>query len=644
LVRIEDLAKSYGARMLFDGVTFNIDQRERIGIVGRNGHGKTTLLRLLLGEEEPDRGAIAFPRGYRVGHLSQHLAFSRPTLEEEACLGLPEGEREEGWRARKVLAGLGFAPADLARPPASFSGGFAMRLALAKALVSRPDLLLLDEPTNFLDIVAVRWLTRFLLAWPGELAFVTHDRAFMDRVATHVAGIHRGRVRKMAGDTGKYYAQLAADEVVVGRSRVRDERKRRDAELFIRRFRAKARLAGMVQSRIKMLEKQETPDALEYIPRLAFSFRAQPFAARTLLSAEDLCFSWGEEAPPLISGLTLAVGRGERIGVVGPNGRGKSTLLRLLAGELAPRAGEVRRHRALRAGYHGQTNVDRLSPARTVLEELLESDPERSPQRARDVAGTMMFPGDDAGKRIAVLSGGERSSVLLGRLLLAPANLLLLDEPTSHLDMESGEALLAALGEFPGAVVMVTHDERFLHRLAQRLVVFDGGRVLLFDGTYRRFLDEVGWESERGFDMPTPAGGGLGPVEEGAREGAAPGKAKPGKRGRAELVQARSRVLRPLEAEVERLEGEVAEAERRCAAVEQDLLAASARGAGGAIAALARRRKEEAALRERLYVDLFAAAEGLEAARREWEEKARLRDILRPSRIHPWTQGGKEPL
>ncbi len=607
MLRVTNLSKSYGPRTLFDEVSFNLDRGERVGVVGRNGQGKTTLLRILLGQEHPDGGEISAPRGYRLGHLRQTLSFSAPTAVAEALRGLHhhrgEGEAEEGWKARKVLAGLGFTPAQMELPPDRLSGGFQVRLELAKTLLSEPDCLLLDEPTNFLDVVAVRWLERFLRGWKGELLLITHDRAFMDSVVTHVLGLHRGRARKMAGGTEKYYGQLASEEEVAEKARANFERKKKDTELFIRRFRAKARLAGMVQSRVKMLEKQEVPEEMEALPELEFSFRAAPFAAKTLLTAKELGFGF-PGGDLLFSGLSFNLHPGDRLAVVGPNGRGKTTLLRLLTGELAPLEGEVGRHRALAVGYFGQTNVDRLNPARTVAEELLDSDPERSPQRARDVAGTMMFSGDDALKKVSVLSGGERARVLLGKLLLAPVHLLLLDEPTNHLDMESCESLLDALEGFAGAVVLVTHDERFLHRLAKRLVVFDGGRATLWEDGYQRFLSEVGWSAEK---------------EEGGGEGGSAKDSRQERKVRAQRVQERSRALRPMIRRVEELEKAVAEAERELADNTAALVAASGRGDAHAIAECAKRDRELTSSRETLYADLFAATESLEEARKEWE-------------------------
>jgi ATP-binding cassette subfamily F protein 3 len=457
MVRAENLSKSYGGRVLFDRVDFTLNSRERLGLVGRNGHGKTTLFRIIAGEEHPDDGALIIPRQYRIGYVRQTLEFTRPTILKETMTALPLQEGDHHWKAEKILAGLGFSKADMDRPPAEFSGGYQVRLNLAKALASEPDLLLLDEPTNFLDITSIRWIERFLVAWPRELMVITHDRSFMDRVVTHVMGIHRQKVRKIAGTTEKYYAQIAQDEEIHEKTRLNDERRRKEVELFISRFRAKARLAGLVQSRVKALQKMEKRNKLEKLRDLEFAFREKPLSGKHALSARHVGFTY-EPGTPLIRDVSLTIMTGERICIVGPNGKGKTTLLRILAGELAPQSGEVVYHPAVQKGFFEQTNVSHLIDSRTVEEEILYSDPGVDRQMARDICGAMMFPGDDALKKVAVLSGGEKSRVVLGKILATPVNLLLLDEPTNHLDMESCDALLEAIDSFDGTVILVTHN------------------------------------------------------------------------------------------------------------------------------------------------------------------------------------------
>ncbi len=567
MIAIENISKSFGGQTLFESAGFKVNARERIGLVGRNGHGKTTLLRILIGEEESDEGRVVIPKNYRIGYVQQHLKFSEPTLLAEGALGLRPEERDQLWRVEKVLAGLGFSQDDMQRHPSEFSGGYQVRLNLAKVLVSDPNLLLLDEPTNYLDITSIRWIESFLLDWPGELLLITHDRAFMDRVVTHTVGIHRKKMRKIAGDTSAYYNQIAQDEEIYEKTRLNDERKRKDMELFINRFRAKARLANMVQSRVKTLEKSRKLDKLEDLRDLDFAFREAPFAAKQMMSVKDLAFGYDE---PLFSGLDLNVGVGEKICVIGRNGKGKTTLLRLLAGELNPGEGEIRSHPATVCGYFSQTNSSRLNPALTVEDEVRQAAADLTPQQARNICGAMMFEGDFALKKVAVLSGGEKSRVMLGQLLASPLNLLLLDEPTNHLDMESCDALVAALDRFEGTLIMVTHNEMFLHALADRLVVFDGGRVTVHDGTYQDFLERVGWQEES--DQVAPQ------VKESPKL-----SKKDLRRLRSEIISERSKIVKPIEKMIAGLEDELEKLDIKLQELNQDLLDASARQEGGAI-------------------------------------------------------------
>ncbi|MBI5886046.1 MAG: ABC-F family ATP-binding cassette domain-containing protein [Deltaproteobacteria bacterium] len=595
MLQVTGLGRSYGDRVIFDNVSFTIGTGERVGLVGRNGHGKTTLFRLICGEEKPDSGVLATPRNYRVGRLTQHISFTEKTVLEEACLSLPVSMdgTDESYKVKAILNGLGLDEECFGAPPGSLSGGYQVRLCLAKVLVSGPDMLLLDEPTNYLDIVSIRWLSRFLRAWKGELVIITHDREFMDGVSTHTMAIHRCGVRKIPGPTAKLYHQIAEEEEIYEKTRLNEDKKRQEVEKFIDRFRAKASKAAAVQSRVKMLEKTGRKEALDEIKTLDFSFNAAPFLGKYLFEARDLSFGYTPDNL-LFKGLNFSVGKKDRIAVIGKNGRGKTTLLNVLAGELTASGGNVERHQALRPAYFGQTNIDRLIHANTVEGELIEAHPEFSRAAARRIAGAMMFPGDDALKKISVLSGGERSRVLLGKLLISPANLLLLDEPTNHLDMHSVDSLVAAVTEFDGAVIIVTHSEMIIRALATRLIVFDAGRVEVYDCSYDDFLAKAGWsgETDSGPSRSKPREKGVNKKEE--------------RRQRAALMDERTRTLGPMKKRMAVIEAEIITLDAEMTGINEALIAASERGAAADITALSKTHSDIKESVDSLYDELNA--------------------------------------
>ncbi len=464
--------------------------------MGRNGSGKSTLFKLIAGEFEPDRGAISISKNYRIGYLNQHIRFTEPTVLQEAALGLPEHERDELYRAEKILFGLGFMEEDLDRSPGEFSGGYHLRLHLAKVLVSEPDCLLLDEPTNYLDILSIRWLTNFLRRWPGEFILISHDRDFLDNVSTHTMGIHREKVKKIKGTTLDFFSLILQEEELHEKSRIKSEKKRSHMQSYIERFGAKASKASQAQSRVKMLQRVPVLDQLNQISELSFMFQEAPFPGRKMLEAKEIEFSYSDE--PLIDQVSLEIEKGERIAIIGKNGRGKSTLLRLLGGDLEPLRGSLEYSDNTRLGYFGQTHIDRLDTKHTIAEEIGLSNHNLNFTEVKGIAGAMMFSGALSDKKIAVLSGGEKSRVLLGKIVAKPCNLLLLDEPTHHLDIESIEALIDALEDFSGSVVMVTHSELILRRLnLDKIIHCEEARQTLFLGTYDEFLDKGGWEEKK---------------------------------------------------------------------------------------------------------------------------------------------------
>ncbi len=580
MIIVDNISKSYGSQELFENAGFRLNAGERVGLVGRNGYGKTTLFRLIAGEEEPDAGTISVPKGYTIGYVLQEPDFTESTVLDEGCRGLPAAEKTHRWKVEKVLAGLGFTEDDLAKHPSQLSGGFQVRLNLAKVLVREVNLLLLDEPNNYLDITSIRWLTQHLRGWRGELMLITHDRAFMDNVVTHVMGIYRKGLRKIKGDTGKLYDRIAMDEEIYEKTRINDEKKRKQIEAFVRRFRAKATLASRVQSRVKTLEKMAKLDKLEQAKDLDFSFRSKPFNGKPIMHVKDLAFGYDPERL-LFSDLSFSVGPYDRICVVGKNGKGKTTLLRTLAGELEPRAGQIKFNATAATAYYAQANAASLVEIKTVLDEIQNANPDVDQQRARNIAGLMMFEGDDALKRVKVLSGGEKNRLMLAKIIATPVNLLLLDEPTNHLDMESCDALLEAIDDFEGAVVMVTHNEMLLHGLARRLIVFQGGGARVFEGGYQSFLEDRGWDEEKALPDETGEASGDGGVE-----GAGGRKAgrKELRKMRAEIARERSAALRPLEKRIAELEGAIVKAEQELEGLYVEMEEASEHCDGGAIA------------------------------------------------------------
>ena len=613
MLQVTNIEKSYGKQVLFDGVGFTINPRERVGLVGRNGHGKSTLFRMILGEEHQDAGTITTPSGYTIGHLSQHIHFTEDTILKEACLALPPNEDhiDESYKAEAILHGLGFTNADFDRHPSSLSGGYQVRLNLAKVLASEPNLLLLDEPTNYLDIVSVRWLTQFLRAWRNEMIIITHDRDFMDSVTTHTMIIHRCKMRKVAGNTQKLYDQILMEEEIYEKTRQNDEKKRKEVEQFINRFRAQATKASAVQSRVKALARHEKLDKLDEIRSLDFKFRSAPFEAKWLMTVEDLSFSFSKDGPKLIDGLSFAVGKQDRIAVIGKNGKGKTTLLNVLARELSPTTGEVKTHPNTKIAYFGQTNINRLRPEKTAVQEVMESHPDCGQGEARAICGLMMFEGDNALKKVSVLSGGERSRVLLGKLLVSPANLLILDEPTNHLDMESIDSLIEAIEAFDGAVIIVTHSELILEAVATKLIVYDNETVSVFEGTYLDFLDRVGWSDEGGVR-----------VKKGKKQDADRNvNRKDAKKQRANLVSDKSKVLSSLKNRITAIEEEITKLEQAVERDTQELLEASVKGKALTIKQLSQAVNEAKARIEKLFAELETVTAEHDAKAQEFDQQ-----------------------
>jgi ATP-binding cassette subfamily F protein 3 len=597
MLQVSNLEKHFGERVLFSRATLTVAPGERVALFGRNGSGKSTLLKIIAGEETADDGEISTPRGYKIGYLKQHLSFSHSTVLEEVCSVLPGDPIAEQYKAEIVLEGLGFSEAELQLAPTALSGGFQIRINLAKLIISEPNLLLLDEPTNYLDIVSLRWLEEYLQTWPGEMIVISHDRYFCDQVSTHSALLYRAGFRKIEGDSQKLFERIEADEALHERTRENREKEIKRMEAFINRFKAQASKASVVQSRVKALARIERLDELSNEATLDFSFVYAPFPGRFPVEVKDLSFGFDATKAPLVDGLSFAVKKDDRIGIIGKNGRGKSTLLKLLAGELQPKAGEVVTSPNTTMSFFAQTNTNRLQNSNTIEAEIQQVNAKLGRTAVRAICGCMMFEGDDALKKIAVLSGGERSRVLLGKILATPSNVLLLDEPTNHLDVESVMALTDALEEFEGAIAIVTHSEEILRRVAKRLIIFQGDVPFVFEGTYDEFLDSIGWEGEENS------------ARKQNKKKNKPSGSRDQKREKAELVQEKSRALTPARKEVEDLEKLVAAFEKTVATAQQELAAASAAKESARI--------QSASLR------LAAAEKELETNLARWEEAAK---------------------
>jgi ATP-binding cassette, subfamily F, member 3 len=538
MLQVAQLQKSYGTRILFSDVSFSVSPKEVVGLVGRNGSGKSTLFKILMGQEESDQGEIHFSKAYKIGYLDQHIHFTEKTVIDECATALPKGQELDLYKAEALLFGLGFTLEDMQKDPKKFSGGFQLRMNLVKSLLQEPDLLLLDEPTNYLDILSLHWLRNFLKEFPGEVILITHDRHFMDSAVTHVMGIHRGSLRKIEGTTNKYYEQLAIDEEIHEKTRVNQEKKIKEMQNFVDRFGAKATKAKQAQSKLKQIQKITPLTKLSSEAELGFRFNYKNTPAKVLMTINDLSFSF-DGNNNLFEELNFRVVPEDRIAIIGKNGYGKTTLLNVISGQLKGE-GSISSHPDVTLSYYQQTNKKKLSPRANIIEEISSENIHLSTSQVRAICGAMMFSGDDAEKKISVLSGGEQGRVLLGKVIAKSCNVLLLDEPTNHLDMESIQVMTQEIANFPGAVLFVTHDEDLLSQLATKIIVFKDGAARLFLGTYEEFLEKEGW----------------GEIQV-KKEKKSSGDRKENKRKRALLIQERAKKLNPIKTEILKLEKKI---------------------------------------------------------------------------------------
>ncbi len=559
MIKLTNISKSYGTQDLFSGINFQLTAGQKIGLVGRNGSGKSTIFKLILGEEHWDDGELTIPKGYKIGALKQHLVFSQKVLVDEVALSLADDDKFSIYKVEKILFGLGFTTDDLQKDPLSFSGGFQIRINLAKLLLTEPNLLLLDEPTNYLDILSLRWLKIFLKAFDGEVIIITHDRNFMDAISTHTMGLNRRELSIIKGNTYKFYEQLQSDDELYEKQKISQDKKVKELEEFIAKNKARASTASQAQSKVKQLEKMDMMNDLNFDNTLRFEFNFKDTPAKVLLDVKDLTFGYSPDNL-LFKDVSFTLKKGETIGIIGKNGKGKSTLLNTIAQELKQLSGVVDYHGTASFGHFGQTNINHLNPKNNVMDEIYVANPKLSESTVRNICGSMMFSGESAKKSISLLSGGEKSRVMLGQIVAREVNVLFLDEPTNHLDMDSIDALTTAIKNFDGSCIIVTHSEELLRRVCDRLIIFAKDGANYFDGNYDDFLEKIGWEEEVTQDVIKT----IPKVNK-----------KENKKQRSALVQERSKLTSPLKKEVEKLEANIMEIEEELEEQHKQLMQAS---------------------------------------------------------------------
>jgi len=559
MIQLSNISKNFLTQEIFSNLSFKLNRGNKVGLVGRNGSGKSTLFKIILDEESIDSGEILIPKNYKIGTLRQHLTFSEVTLRDETALALSEEAQYDIYKVEKILFGLGFSHEDLEKNPLSFSGGYQIRINLAKLLLTEPNLLLLDEPTNYLDIVSLRWLKIFLQAFDGEVILITHNRDFMDDVCNLTMGIVRKELNVVAGDTYKFYAQLKANDELYEKQKLSDDKKRKELEDFIAKNKARASTAALAQSKVKQLEKMGQMQDLGFDDTLKFNFSFKETPAKVLLDVNNLSFGYSREKI-LFKDISFTLKKGECLAIIGKNGKGKSTLLNTIAGELTQLTGSIKSHNSSSMAHFGQTNISHLNPNSSVIDEVTLGNPKSAFSKIRSICGAMMFSGDSVDKKISLLSGGEKSRVMLGQILARDVNLLFLDEPTNHLDIDSIEALTEAIQNFKGGVIIVTHSEELLRRVANRLIVFAKDEAKYFDGGYDDFLKKIGWEEEKQIKeaKTTPK------VNK-----------KENKKQKSALITERNRKTSPLKKEIKKLENRIIEIEDLIKLQHEELIKAS---------------------------------------------------------------------
>ena len=578
MLTLADISKSYGPRVLFDEVSLFVSRTDRYGLVGPNGAGKSTLFNLILGEEAPDSGEITWERGADFGFLPQesapagdesilHIATSGAKL-------LPESDDDHDIdytlepRAKKILAGLGFREADHHKMAKSFSGGWVMRAHLARLLVSEPALLLLDEPTNHLDLEALLWFQEYLTRYPGGLVLISHDRAFLNALCTGILELRGGTLERYTGDYDEFLLQKEARKEQQAARFKNQQREIAHLQKFVDRFGAKASLASRAKSKEKQiarLEEVAETEPEEDLRRINFKFPQPPRSGRKIIDLEHVQQAYCDHV--VYRDLNFSAERGQRIVLVGPNGAGKSTLLKILGGVIPIQGGTRELGSNVIPGYFAQNRMDNLDASKTVMEEAMEMrnvNRDVTEQTARKILGSLLFRKDDVFKKVSVLSGGEKSRLSLAKLLLAPPNLLLMDEPTTHLDISSIDALLGALQAYDGTLVFISHDVYFIRALAQTVLHVHSGRLTPYAGNYDYYLDKSKATNERA--ALTAGFSDARPVQDTAARKTAPGaertKSKDEKRAEADTRTARTAEIKRVRGEMTALEKQISELEK----------------------------------------------------------------------------------
>jgi ATP-binding cassette subfamily F protein 3 len=586
MLTLADVAKSYGTRLLFEEVSLFVARTDRYGLVGANGTGKTTLFNLILGAEAPDAGTITWERGSDFGYLPQetapagdetilHLATSG---HHHATTGPGQAEPEIDWtlepRAKAILAGLGFRERDHHRPANSFSGGWVMRAHLARLLVSQPALLLLDEPTNHLDLETLLWFQDYLTRYPGGLVVISHDRAFLNVLCNGILELHGGTLHRYTGNYDDYLAEKEARREQQRSLFKNQQREIAHLQRFVDRFGAKASLASRAKSKEKQiarLQEEAVEEPVAELKKVHFRFPPPPRSGLKVVTLEHVQQAYGEQV--VYQDLNFEAERGQRIVLVGPNGAGKSTLLKILGGIVPIQGGICRLGSNVVPGYFAQNRTENLTSGVTVLENLMElrtAQNRLTEEQARTLLGAFLFRKDDVFKKVSVLSGGEKSRLALARLLIDPPNLLLMDEPTTHLDIPSIDALLHALRHYSGTLIFISHDVYVIRALARQVLHVQAGRLTPYAGDYDYYLDKSKAANERaaltaGFAdarPPQETASIKSQVTSTKRAATAPSGPKT-QNSKLKTPRLSPKELRKLRTEVGRLEEEVAQLEAR---------------------------------------------------------------------------------